>query len=105
MGLFVVGALARHRYWAGMLNGLPNLIILLTVLFVPAQALPGWIRGASMAFGTTWVLEAARAPTGAAGLRMLGASAVVTSVWVVLGVVYLWRIEAALRRSPGAHHQ
>jgi ABC-type multidrug transport system permease subunit len=92
-----MGALARYRYSAGMVNGLFGTIVLLGGFFVPTSAMPSGVRAISSAMPSTWAIQAVRpgvahhwADLGIAGLLAVG--------WLAGGMVYLSGAARRLRK-------
>lgn len=99
MAVFVMGLLARFRFFAGMTNGLFQAVVVLAGLLVPLAQIPA--SGVfSRILGPAYAMEALR--TGDAG--QLAAGALVSLVWLALGLLYLHRAEAAMRRNTSAFH-
>lgn len=103
LGMLLVGFLARHRFFAGMLNGLYDVLAVLACLFVPAALLPGVLDSVSWLLGPRWAMEALRvSASGGGGWNELAIGAGASLCAIAVGVAYLMRYENALRRHPEA---
>jgi ABC-type multidrug transport system permease subunit len=102
MSLFLMGALTRFRYSAGMVNGLFGVVLLLGGFFVPLQALPRPFQVAGYTLPAPWAIDAARA-VNPQPWRSLLVGTVVSLAWLAAGVLYVTRAERRLRRSPSAY--
>ncbi len=103
MALVLMGALARFRYAAGMINGLFGLVILLGGFFVPLAALPTALSVLGYALPPAWAIDAV-ARSADHPWRALGIGALVSLVWLGGGIRYLAGAERRLRRSASAYH-
>jgi ABC-type multidrug transport system permease subunit len=103
MGLVLMGALARYRYSAGMVNGLFVVVLLLAGFFVPLASLPPALEVAGRLLPPAWAVDAVRA--GATHpWRGLGLGAALALLWLTAGATYLVGAERRLRRLASAYH-
>ena len=104
MALFLLGALARFRYSAGMVNGLFGLMLMLGGLFLPVTELPAVGEAVGRALPTSWAVDSIR--RGAEDpWSMLATGFAIAVVWLGFGLWYVSRAERVMRRSAAAHLQ
>jgi ABC-type polysaccharide/polyol phosphate export permease len=97
ISMVLMGALARYRYAAGMVNGLFDTVLLVGGFFVPLAALPGGIRSAGMALPSSWSVAAVW-PAAAHPWTDLRAGALLAVGWVAVGALYLAAAQRRLRK-------
>jgi ABC-type multidrug transport system permease subunit len=102
MSLVLMGALARYRYAAGMVNGLFGTVLLIGGFFVPLSGLPTPIQQVGYLLPSSWALAAVRENTTDPSLELLTA-VLVTAAWVTAGAAYLSSAQRRLRNT-GAYH-
>lgn len=104
VSLFIVGFVARRRYYAGMPNAVFPVVILLAGVFVPLDALPSWLEPPARLLAVSWAMEAVRLiEVGASGWASIGVGGLVAAVTIAAGVVYVGRVQEVMRRSPEAY--
>lgn len=102
MSLLLMGALARYRYAAGMVNGLFGAVVLLGGFFIPLSVLPTPIRQVGYLLPSSWALAATRENMADPAFELLLA-AVIATAWLVAGAAYLSSAQRRLR-TAGAYH-
>lgn len=97
MSLFLMGAFARWRYSAGMVNGLFGSIVFLGGFFVPLSALSVGIRAIGFSLPPAWAIQALRPGAMHPWADILFA-AILALGWLVGGFCYLSGAQRRLRK-------
>lgn len=104
VSLFIVGFVARRRYYAGMPNAVFPVVILLAGVFVPLDALPTWLEPPARLLAVSWAMEAVRmVEAGGSGWASIGIGALVAAATIAVGLLYVSRVQEVMRRSPEAY--
>jgi ABC-type uncharacterized transport system permease subunit len=93
-----MGALARYRYSAGMVNGLFDTLILLGGFFVPLSAMPGAVRAVGAVLPSSAAMAAVW-PGAQHPWAHLGEGTLTATGWLVAGVLYLAAAQRRLRKT------
>jgi ABC-type multidrug transport system permease subunit len=103
MCLVLMGALARYRYAAGMVNGLFGTVLLLGGFFVSPSALPAPIHQFGYLLPSSWALAATRENATGPAIR-LGVAALIAGIWLTAGIAYLSSAQRRLRKTGTYHY-